>query len=132
MDFKKYTRTMTLILIILSIIIIVFGLLSLSKNIYAGIVYLVIGALQFLGAIFVYPRITKVVDTQEVGNRAVQHFWLILSVGIAGMALFLAPFFKIEPKLIPYISFIIVTLSVILGGLSIMMAVRKVKARMVV
>lgn len=132
MDFKKHTRTMTLILTILSIIIIILGLLAWSKSVYTGIIYIVIGILQLLGAIFVYPRIAKVTDDQQVGNRAIQEYWIVLSVGIAGMALFLAPFFKIEPVLIPYISFIIVTVSVILSGLSIMNAVRKVKARMVV
>ncbi len=131
MDFKKYTQLITIVLIILPFIIVVLGLLNWSENVYTGIIYVVVGALQFLSAIFVYPRIAKVADAQMVGNRVVQQNWLILSLGIAGMALFSAPFFKIEPASIPYITFIISTVLVILSGFNILMAVRKVKARMV-
>jgi len=132
MNFKKYSQITISILILISIVIFVLGLLVWSEKVYTGIIYVVIAAIQFLGCIYFYPRTAKIDDMHEVGNRSVQTNWLVFSVGIAGMALFLAPFFRIESMTIPYVAFVLCLLSVLLSGFNIFNAVRKVKARMVV
>ena len=132
MEFKKYIRVTMLILVIIALIIIVFGAMNWSENLYTGLIYLVVGVIQFLGGILIYPRIAKLKDMKEIGNRSVQLNWLILSIGIAGMALFMAPFFRLEAMAIPYIAFILCVISVLLSGFNIFTAVKKAKARMVV
>jgi len=132
MEFKKYIKLTSLILVILSIILFVFSLLIWSSNQYAGFLYLIIAVVEFLGAIFVFPRIAGLEDMKEAGNRAVQQNWIVLSIGIAGMALFLAPFFRADSMTVPYIAFIICVVSVLLSAFNIYTAIKKVKARMVV
>jgi len=132
MEFKKYIKITSLILVILSIVLFVLGLFIWSSNQYAGFLYVLIAVVEFLGAVFVFPRIAGVEDMQEAGNRAVQQNWIVLSIGIAGMALFLAPFFRIDSMAVPYIAFLICVVSVILSAINIYTAIKKVKARMVV
>ena len=132
MNFKKYSQITITILLAISIVIFVLGLLTWSENVYTGLMYFIIAAIMFLGCIFLYPRIAKVEDMQVVGNRSVQANWLVLSVGIAGMALFLAPFFRIESMAVPYAAFLLCAVSVLLSAFNIYMAVKKVKARIVV
>lgn len=132
MNFKKYIQLIMIVLIAISVIIFVLGLLSWSKNVYTGLIYFIVAAVMFLGCIFLYPRIAKIEDMTEVGNRSVQANWIVLSVGIAGMALFLAPFFKVDSMVLPFIAFILCAISVLLSAFNIYRAVKKVKARMVV
>ena len=132
MDFKKYIQVTMLILVIIAVIIIVLGALNWSENPFTGLIYLIVGVIQFLGGILLYPRITKLEDLKEIGNRSVQLNWLVLSIGIAGMALFMAPFFRLESMAVPYIAFILCVIAVLLSGFNIFIAVKKAKARMVV
>lgn len=132
MNFKKYSKITITILLAISIVIFVLGVLAWSENVYTGIIYFIVAAIMFLGCIYLYPRIAKIEDMQEVGNRSVQSNWIVLSVGIAGMALFLAPFFRIESMAVPYAAFVLCAVSVILSAFNIYSAVKKVKARMVV
>ena len=132
MNFKKYSQITITILLAISIIIFILGLLTWSENVYTGLIYFIIAAIMFLGCIFLYPRIAKIEDMHEVGNRSVQANWLVLSVGIAGMALFLAPFFRVDSMVIPYIAFVLCTVSVLLSAFNIYSAVKKVKARTIV
>jgi hypothetical protein len=90
MDYKKYIQRAMIILIIIAIIIIVLGIAKLSENVYTGLIYLIVGVIQFLGSVILLPRIAGLEDLSEIGNRAVQSNWLILSIGIAGMAFFQA------------------------------------------
>jgi len=121
-----------LILVIIALIIIVLGAMNWSENPYTGLIYLIVGVIQFLGGILLYPRIAKLKDLKEIGNRSVQLNWLILSIGIAGMALFMAPFFRLESMVVPYIAFILCVIAVLLSGFNIFIAVKQTKARMVV
>jgi len=132
MDYKKYIQRAMIILIIIAIIIIVLGIAKLSENVYTGLIYLIVGVIQFLGSVILLPRIARLKDLSEIGNRAVQSNWLILSIGIAGMALFLAPFFRLESMVIPYIAFILCVLSVIFSAINLFISVKRAKARMIV
>ena len=132
MNFKKYIQVTMIIVVVISIVIIALGALKWSENPYTGLIYLIVGVIQFLGGVLLFPRIAKLEDMKEVGNRSVQANWLVLSIGIAGMALFMAPFFRLEAMTIPYIAFILCVISVILSGFNIFTAVKKAKARMIV
>ncbi len=132
MDFKKYIQRAMIILIAIAIIIIVLGIAKLSENVYTGLIYLIVGVIQFLGSVILLPRIARLEDLTEIGNRAVQSNWLVLSIGIAGMALFLAPFFRLESMVIPYIAFILCVLSVIFSAINLFISVKRAKARMIV
>lgn len=132
MDFKKYSQITITILLVISIIIFVLGLVVWSENVYTGLIYIIVAAIMFLGCIFLYPRIAKIKDMAEVGNRSVQANWLVLSVGIAGMALFLAPFFKLDSMTVPWVAFVLCVIAVLLSAFNIYSAVKKAKARMVV
>jgi len=132
MDYKKYIQRAMIILIIIAIIIIVLGIAKLSENVYTGLIYLIVGVIQFLGSVILLPRIARLKDLSEIGNRAVQSNWLILSIGIAGMALFLAPFFRLESMVIPYIAFILCVVSVIFSAINLFISVKRAKARMIV
>lgn len=132
MDYKKYIQRAMIILIVIAIIIIVLGIAKLSENVYTGLIYLIVGVIQFLGGVILLPRIARLEDLSEIGNRAVQSNWLILSIGIAGMALFLAPFFRVESMVIPYIAFILCVVSVIFSAINLFISVKRAKARMIV
>ncbi|UCB45087.1 MAG: hypothetical protein JSV25_12845 [Spirochaetota bacterium] len=132
MNFKKYIQITMIIVVVISIVIIALGAVKWSENPYTGLIYLIVGVIQFLGGVLLFPRIAKLEDMKEVGNRSVQANWLVLSIGIAGMALFMAPFFRLEAMAIPYIAFILCVISVLLSGFNIFTAVKKAKARMIV
>ncbi|MEA1965053.1 MAG: hypothetical protein U9O41_08015 [Candidatus Aerophobetes bacterium] len=132
MEFKKYTQISTSVLLILSIILLVLAGMIWSKNIYAGVIYLIIGITQLISTLLLYPRIGKIKDITEIGNRAVEHNWIILSIGIAGCALFLAPFFKADSMAVPFAAFTVCLISILFSILNIYRAVREAKARMVV
>jgi hypothetical protein len=132
MDFKKYIQRAMIIIIVIAIIIIVLGIAKLSENVYTGLIYLIVGVIQFLGSVILLPRMARLEDLVEIGNRAVQSNWLVLSIGIAGMALFLAPFFRLESMLIPYVAFILCVISVVFAAINIFISVKRAKARMIV
>lgn len=132
MNFKKYIQISTIPLIIFSLALIILGIAVWSKNPYTGVLYLIIGVVQFLGAVFVYPRVAKAQDMTDVGNRSVQQNWIILSISIAGVALFLAPFFRTGPMVLPYVVFVICWIALFLSAFNIYFAVKKTGARMVV
>lgn len=132
MKFKKYTQISTGVLLIFSIILLVLAGVVWSKNIYAGVIYLIIGIIQLIATLSLYSRIGKIKDITEMGNMSVQFNWLILSIGIAGLALFLAPFFKIDSTAIPYIAFLVCFISVLLSVINIYKAIRETKAQMVI
>lgn len=132
MNFTKYIKTTSAILSVVALVLIVLGVTALSANVYTGIIYIVVGGIQLLGAALLFPRIANVEEPKVVGNRSVQANWIVLSLGIAGMALFLAPFFRLETMVVSYIAFILCVVSVLLGAFNIFSAVKKVGARMVV
>jgi len=132
MKFIKYIQISTGVLLIFSIILLVLAGVVWSKNIYAGIIYLIIGIIQLISTLSLYSRIGKIKDIIEMGNMSVQFNWLILSIGIAGVALFLAPFFKIDSTAIPYIAFAVCFISILLSIINIYKAIRETKAQMVI
>jgi len=132
MEFKKYTQISTGVLLILSIVLLILSGIAWSKNIYTGFIYLSIALTELIGILLLYPRIMKIEDKTEIGNKSVQHNWLILSLGIAGCTLFLAPFFKVDTMAIPYAAFAVCLISVLLSAFNIYNAVTKANARMVV
>ena len=132
MNFRKYIKITTAILTALSVVLIILAFIAWPKNVYTGIIYLIVGIVEFLGAVITYPRISRTDDDREMGNRSVQQNWIILSIGIAGCALFLAPFFEVDNSSLPVISFILSIIVTILSAVNIYLAVKKVNARMVV
>ncbi|MBN2325132.1 MAG: hypothetical protein JXQ30_15490 [Spirochaetes bacterium] len=132
MNFKGYIRTTSIIIIVLALAVLVLGIAKWSENPYTGIIYAVVGFIQLLGMVLLFPRIAKLDDQKEVGNRAVQANWIVLSLGIAGMALFLAPFFRLESVTVSYVAFILSVVLTVLSAFNIFIAVNRVKARMVV
>jgi hypothetical protein len=132
MNFTKYIKTTSAILSVVALVLIVLGVTVLSANVYTGIIYIVVGGIQLLGAALLFPRIANVEEPKVVGNRSVQANWIVLSLGITGVALFLAPFFRLETMVISYIAFILCVVSVLLSAFNIFSAVKKVGARMVV
>ena len=101
------------------------------KNVYAGVLYIIIGLTQFLDSLIAFPRIGGKKDEVTVGNISVQHSWLCVSIGVAGAATILAPFFEAESSL-PYLAFIICIVWILIGIINIYKAVVDVKARMIV
>ncbi|MBA7574655.1 hypothetical protein ES695_06205 [Candidatus Atribacteria bacterium 1244-E10-H5-B2] len=132
MKFTKYIQISTGVLLTFSIILLILAGVVWSKNIYAGIIYLIIGIIQLISTLLLYYQIGKIKDITEMGNRSVQHNWIILSIGIAGCALFLAPFFEIDSMAIPYTAFTVCLISILLSIINIYKAIREAKARMVV
>jgi cobalamin synthase len=132
MEFKKYVQISTGVLLTFSVILLILAGLAWSKNTYAGIIYLVIAIIQLMCALLLYPRIMRIEDITEIGNRSVQHNWLIVSIGISGCALFLAPFFRLDHMAVPYTAFTVCLISVLLSAFNIYNAVKQAKARMVV
>lgn len=132
MDFKKYITITTSILLVFSVVIFVLGLLFWAENTYTGIIYLIISGIQIVALITLYPRARRAEDMQEKGNRVVFHNWSVLSVGIAGAALFLAPFFRIDSMTVPFIAFILCVLAVILSAVNIFTSVKMAQARMII
>jgi len=133
MEFKKYIQISTSVFLILSIIVLILAGIVWSKNIYTGILYLVIGLTQLIATLLLFPRIGKTKDITELGNIAVVHNWAVLSIGIAGCFVVLAPFFKVNSMVvIPYVAFAICLIFALLGIFDIYKAIKDTKASMVV
>lgn len=132
MNFRKYIKISMGVLLLISGVLIALGVSVWSRYVYTAIIYMATGAIQFLGSVFLYPRIGRLDDLHEVGNRAVQQNWIVLSIGITGMALFLAPFFTEGMGEIPVFAFFLCTASVLLSIVNIYTAVKKVNARLIV
>lgn len=132
MEFKRYVKISSGIVLIFPIVLLILAGVAWSENIYTGIIYLVVGVIQLVGMVLIYPRIMKLEDVKEIGNKCVQHNWIVLSLGVTGCAMFLAPFFQLDSMVIPYIAFAVCIPSILLGIINIYKAVTKAKARMIV
>jgi len=132
MEFKRYVKISSGIVLIFPIVLLILAGIAWSESIYTGIIYLVVGIIQLVGMVLIYPRIMKLEDVKEIGNKCVQHNWIVLSLGVTGCAMFLAPFFQLESMVIPYIAFAVCIPPILLGIISIYKAVTKAKARMIV
>lgn len=131
MEFKQYTNLMNSLFAVLGIILIALGVIVRGDNVYSGITYVLIGIVQLLiaGASFIRIRDK---DGRELGNVSVQHSWWLLSVGIAALALFPSDFFSVSSTAIGYSAIAIAIIWVVLNAVSIYVAVKKTKARLVV
>jgi len=132
MKFKRYVKISSGIIMIFPVVLLVLAAIAWSENVFTGIVYLAVGVIQLVGMALIYPRISKEEDLWELGNKCVQHNWVVLSLGITGCAMFLAPFFQLDSMMIPYIAFAVCLISALLGVFNLYKAVREAKARLVV
>ncbi len=132
MSFQKYAALTTSILLLFALVILVSGLALWQSNLYTGLIYLIIAGIQVISLAILYPRLKAAEQDQEKGNRVVIHNWSVLSVGIAGVALFQAPFFRVDTSALPVVAFILSVAIVLLSAMNIYVAVKKVKARMII
>jgi len=132
MEFKRYVKLSSGVLIIFSIVLLVLAAVVWSQNVFTGIIYLAVGLIQLVGMALIYPRISKEKDLWELGNKCVQHNWITLSLGLTGCAMFLAPFFAVDSTAIPYAAFAVCLVSVLLSIFNLYKAVKVAKARLVV
>jgi len=132
MEFKRYVKLSSGVLIIFSIVLLVLAAVVWSQNVFTGIIYLAVGLIQLVGMALIYPRISKEEDLWELGNKCVQHNWITLSLGLTGCAMFLAPFFAVGSTSIPYAAFAVCLVPVLLSIFNLYKAVKVAKARLVV
>lgn len=132
MEFKQFAKISSIILFIGTIIILIFGALAWSRNVYAAYVYLIIGLIQFLVFVLIFLRIMKETNLLNIGNNIILLCWVMLSLALAGMTLILAPFFALEPKFIPYVVFTIYIIQVGLSIYTMYEAVKKANARLII
>jgi hypothetical protein len=131
MKFKKYIQVTYLIMLLLGVAMLGLAAAVWSKNVYTGILYIIIGLINFLNLLIAFSRIGGKKDEVTIGNISVQHSWLCISIGVAGAATILAPFFEVG-SLLPYLAFIICIIWILIGIMDIYKAVVDVKARMIV
>jgi len=127
MKFKKYIQRSMVGPLVFSIILLILGGAVWSKNIYAGIMYLVVGLTQLISNILLYSQIRKREDETEIGGISVQLNWLILSIGVTGCLLFLAPFFTVNTIWIPYTAFTACLISALWCAFNLYKAVKETK-----
>jgi hypothetical protein len=133
MEFKRYVKISSGIVLIFPIVLLILAGIVWSQNVYTGIIYLVVGIIQLVGMVIIYPRIRKLEDVTEIGNKYVQHNWVVLSFAVTGCAVFLAPFFtQGVATAIPYIAFAVCVVSAGLSIFNLYKAVKEAKARLVV
>lgn len=132
MKFKRYVKISSGIIMIFPIVLLVLAALVWSQNVFTGIIYLVIGLIQLVGMALIYPRISKEEDLWELGNKFVQHNWIVLSLGLTGCAMFLAPFFAVASTSIPIVAFTVCLITLLLSIFNLYKAVREAKARLIV
>lgn len=115
---------------LLGIVLILVGIPALRESTYTGTIYIVIGAVQVLisGLTHFFTR-GKI--GREFGNIMVSGCWWILSVGIAGIALFASPLFTISPAY-SAVSILFAAIWLVLGALNVWLMVSKVGAEIVV
>ena len=132
MKFKRYVKISSGIIMIFPIVLLILAALVWSQNVFTGIVYLAIGVIQLVGMALIYPRISKEEDLWEMGNKYVQHIWIVLSLGLTGCAMFLAPFFAVASASIPRVAFAVCLITLLFSIFNLYKAVRETKARLVV
>ncbi|MDI6819577.1 MAG: hypothetical protein QMC89_01545 [Candidatus Hodarchaeaceae archaeon] len=115
---------------LLGIVLVVVGASALDESIYAGTIYAVIGAAQVLISVLTFA-FTRGKIKREFGNTMVLGCWWILSVGIAGLALFTSPLFAISP-VYSVVSSLFAVIWVVLGAFNMWLMVSKVGAEIVV
>ena len=131
MDFKSYASLMACFFVVLGLVLMAIGLIVRGDNLYTGITYTAMGIIQLLIAASTIPRLGGK-EEAAIGNVAVQHNWWILSVGIAGLAVFPSSFFSIPSTGLMYAAIAISAIWVILGAINIYLAVKRTGARLAV
>jgi hypothetical protein len=133
MEFKRYVKISSGIIMIFPIVLLVLAAMVWSQNVFTGIIYLAIGIIQLVGMVLIFPRIRKEEDLWELGNKFVQHNWIVLSLGLTGVAMFLAPFFtEGVGTAVPYVAFAVCLVTLLWSILNLYKAVKETKARLVV
>lgn len=130
MKFKDFGVRINLTFGLLGLILLVMGLLIYSESIYAGVVYMIIGFFQILIPAFAVIRMSGKKGA-DLGNVIVMASWWILSVGIAGVALFTSPLLAVS-LVYTAISTILAILWIVLSAISIKFAISETGARLVV
>jgi hypothetical protein len=128
MELKKLKRiaytTYTLFLA-LAFILLFLAFIAWPKWIYTGVMYLGVGITQlnFSGTLFI--RLRKKQMKEEIGTVVVQHSWWLLSIALASMMIFLAPFFKVFPVAIVYTAVSLAVIWFVLGSIDLYIFVKE-------
>lgn len=130
MKFQDYSVRINLAFGVLGLILLIMGSLIYSESVYTGVVYMVIGLSQIIIPAFALVRISGKTGS-ELGNVMVMGCWWILSIGIAGLALFTSPLLAVSTAYTA-VSTIIAVLWIILSVVSIKFAISETGARLVV
>lgn len=120
MEIRKYLKYIYLAFLALSAILLIFAAISYQKFVFTGILYGLIGGIQAIISALALLRLpSSSKELKEIGKVGIQHAWTITSIGLAGAALFLAPFFDISSPIITYTTFIISIIYLILGAFTL-------------
>ncbi len=120
MEIRNFLRGIFSLFIVLSVILLIFAYYSWQHFFVTGAMYAQIGVAQLLMSAIALMRLpSSKGDPMEIGKVGIQHSWIILSIGLAGVALFLAPYFDIGLPIITYTAFAIALLYLVIGAFSL-------------
>lgn len=120
MQIRKYLRYIYSAFLALSILLLVFAVIAYQEFAFTGVLFGLIGVIQGIISALALIRLSRSSEElKELGKVGIQHAWTITSVGLAGAALFLAPFFDIGSPVISYTAFVIALLFLLLGTLTL-------------
>lgn len=130
MKFQDYCRGIGATFAVLGVILLFLGVAGFSENLYAGTVYSLIGIFQIIIA-GLFLALMREKTGSELGNLAVTCCWWILSIGIAGAALFPSQFLRVSLTY-AIVSTVIAVIWIVLGAFSIRLAISRTGASLVV
>jgi len=119
---KKYLNMVFSLFFVISAILLILAIYSWNENFVTGAMYAQIGIAQLVISVIGLVRLKLVHSNKEdllqIGKVGIQHSWVITSIGLAGVALFRAPYFYID-AIITNIAFVIAILYLVLGVFSL-------------
>jgi hypothetical protein len=127
-EFKRTAKRRSYIAIVLALILFVNAGLMWGANIWSALISLLIGATQLIIAVTLIPRVGSRNDIEGAGNVVVQHSWLLLSVGLAALALYPSPFFAM-PAIWFWIAMLAGFAWMLLGMINLYQAISQTGAR---
>jgi len=84
--------------LVLGVLQLVVAALVWNGNVWTGAMAVFVGVSQLVVIGSIDPRIRDQSDARSVGNVVVQHSWFVLSIGVAGAAVFSSPFFSVATE----------------------------------
>ena len=120
MEIEKYLKASFSFFFVISVILLIIAAFAWQEFFVTGALFTWVGAAELVisGAALLRLRSSSG-DQMYIGRVGIQHSWMILSIGLAGSSLFLAPYFDIGIPVIIYGAFIIALLYLVLGAYSL-------------